>query len=756
MEIEPDRFDLLQVPPREVAEQITLLDFEHFRRISAPELSCINGVAWSGKDKHGTAPNVVGFTQRFNRVSFWVVHEILERTLMPARVAMLAFFIDVAKHLNKLNNLHGLLAVLSALRMVPVYRLHKTRSLLKHRSQARYEKLIQFISEDHNHKELRDRMDKLQLKDEACIPALGILQTDLVHMADTEKDPAKLAALERTLVTSILKLQNSQFHLMTSHTVREHMQLFKYSTILQKQMEDEQWKLSCRLEPRAGSRDGWETLDYATQREENHYSMGIRSAMRKLKTGMASLPRSVGKQLGITNPPKEKDAFAKGHRKTRSLGAGFTLSVSSTVSSFWNRGAAPTGEEDDGAPPRSEAAKSPKPKKGVVGKKRSSYDLLGGAPSTAHAVLDANPDGGVGGGGRGGAEEGTAVATGGPVYLSPYVRTHLDSVSDSEMSGMETADASDIESESDTEAERMDRGGSYISGCLEQAFCDSRSSSSSGSVNSRQASAAVVDGTVIRMEGMLHRKANVRGYSQFWVVLDGGGSDDGGAGVSGAAGVGAGKLVLYQRKHSGRADRPAFKNKIARTFSLAGGTLIRNVDIEQPTSTKIHLLLTNGKKLKFKAESRVDRDAWTAALEGVFSNTFSSSNLSPRQFKNYSAPAALMPHIIGAGSGVSVTVIDVEGVAGCPSVDVDDAPECAVSPNPLSGKQGGAAEASPGGTAEGGAAAIAAGSCSSPKCSPAGKKSLFGRSPKSPKTGRKGEPLPSPSPLRKTTGGGTI
>ncbi|XP_030398669.1 ras-specific guanine nucleotide-releasing factor RalGPS1-like [Gopherus evgoodei] len=89
-------FDVLKVTPEEFASQITLMDMPVFKAIQPEELaSC----GWNKKEKHILAANIVAFTRRFNQ-------KLLE-----------------------LNNLHSLMAVVSALQSAPIFRLTKTWAL---------------------------------------------------------------------------------------------------------------------------------------------------------------------------------------------------------------------------------------------------------------------------------------------------------------------------------------------------------------------------------------------------------------------------------------------------------------------------------------------------------------------------------------------------------------------------------------------------------------------------------------------------
>ncbi|KAK3541814.1 hypothetical protein QTP86_005780 [Hemibagrus guttatus] len=88
-------FDVLKVTPEEYAGQITLMDAPVFKAIQ-PE------------------------------VSFWVVREILHAQTLKIRAEVLSLYIRTAKKLCDVNNLHAVMAVVSALQSAPIFRLTKT------------------------------------------------------------------------------------------------------------------------------------------------------------------------------------------------------------------------------------------------------------------------------------------------------------------------------------------------------------------------------------------------------------------------------------------------------------------------------------------------------------------------------------------------------------------------------------------------------------------------------------------------------
>ncbi|KAL9826745.1 ras-specific guanine nucleotide-releasing factor RalGPS1 isoform 4-T6 [Geothlypis trichas] len=199
-------FDVLKVTPEEFASQITLMDMPVFKAIQPEELaSC----GWNKKEKHTLAPNIVAFTRRFNQVSFWVVREILTAQTLKIRAEILSHFVKIAKKLLELNNLHSLMSVVSALQSAPIFRLTKTWALLNRKDKTTFEKLDYLLSKEDNYKRTREYIRSLKMV--PTIPYLDYLTT-LPH-------------------------------------VQKYLKSVRYIEELQKFVEDDNYKLSLRIEP---------------------------------------------------------------------------------------------------------------------------------------------------------------------------------------------------------------------------------------------------------------------------------------------------------------------------------------------------------------------------------------------------------------------------------------------------------------------------------------------------------------------------
>eukprot|EP00041_Stephanoeca_diplocostata_P032407 m.1037421 g.1037421 ORF g.1037421 m.1037421 type:complete len:369 (-) comp24143_c0_seq10:104-1210(-) len=247
-DVERERRELsvLDTPPLSLAQQITLLDFEAFEQIGPEEL---RGEAWTKKNKCELAPHVIGFTRRFNDVSYWVITEILRHDELSQRARCLSHFIYTAKCLRELNNVNGLLAIMSGLGSASIHRLRDTWEQLDTKTQKQFVHLSTFTAEEGNFKNLREHMKSAKAP---YIPHICITLTDLVHLdvvAEGPEGKERRVAEMNEQIASVLKFTTSVFPFAVDTELRKYFLAIKFPAERRREVDEDATMRIQRLHP---------------------------------------------------------------------------------------------------------------------------------------------------------------------------------------------------------------------------------------------------------------------------------------------------------------------------------------------------------------------------------------------------------------------------------------------------------------------------------------------------------------------------
>uniref|UniRef100_A0A667YGI6 Ral GEF with PH domain and SH3 binding motif 2 n=1 Tax=Myripristis murdjan TaxID=586833 RepID=A0A667YGI6_9TELE len=214
----------------------------------------LSSCGWNKKEKHSSAPNAVAFTCRFNQTSFWVVREILHAQTLKIRAEVLSLYIRTAKKLCDMNNLHAVMAVVSGLQSAPIFRLTKTWALLSRKDKATFERLEYLTAKEDNYKRLRDYIRSQSMV--SCIPYLGIYLSDLTYIDSAYPSTGSILENEQrsnqmnNILRIISDLQRScNYDIPVLPHVQKYLNSVRYIEELQKFVEDDNYKLSLKIEP---------------------------------------------------------------------------------------------------------------------------------------------------------------------------------------------------------------------------------------------------------------------------------------------------------------------------------------------------------------------------------------------------------------------------------------------------------------------------------------------------------------------------
>ncbi|KAF8204304.1 ras guanine nucleotide exchange factor domain-containing protein [Mycena galopus ATCC 62051] len=157
--------ELLRIDPTDIAEQLALLEFKLYAKLTAHE--CISYAKTQTGKK---VENLCTFCATHDKLAAWVKTSILTNEALSKRADTVDFWIKVAEKCRNLNNFASMSAVINALSSTVISRLHLTWAHVNRKSSL--DALIKFNDPTGG----------------SCVPFIGMYLTDIVHISDQFSD----------------------------------------------------------------------------------------------------------------------------------------------------------------------------------------------------------------------------------------------------------------------------------------------------------------------------------------------------------------------------------------------------------------------------------------------------------------------------------------------------------------------------------------------------------------------------------------
>ncbi|KAI1309043.1 Protein son of sevenless [Halotydeus destructor] len=171
-----DEFNLITIHPIEFGRQLTMLEFELFKKVKPSELV---GCAWTKKDKEKTSPNLLKMIHFSTTFTYYLEQQIVDTENFEERVALVSRIIEIMQVLQRLNNFNGMLEIVSAINSAAVYRLEHTMSAIPKGLKRALDEASELNSE-HN----RKYQEQLRSINPPCVP---FWEYSLDPLADTSE-----------------------------------------------------------------------------------------------------------------------------------------------------------------------------------------------------------------------------------------------------------------------------------------------------------------------------------------------------------------------------------------------------------------------------------------------------------------------------------------------------------------------------------------------------------------------------------------
>ena len=203
---------------------------------------------------------------------------------------------------------------MSALNSSPLFRLSRTWPHVRTRDRQILARLTSLFSDESNFSALRKHINTIE---PPGIPYLGMYLRDLVYIKLAHPEGNTRLTQMNQVLDAIMKFQKSFYAIERQPKIEEYLSAAKYIDELEKFLEEDNFKLSLRLEPPS-------TLDRApSHKQDERYAQSStlkRSDQCSQSHGRGAMKSELVQVTGSSRFYLDTTDFALGHRKSRSLG----------------------------------------------------------------------------------------------------------------------------------------------------------------------------------------------------------------------------------------------------------------------------------------------------------------------------------------------------------------------------------------------------------------------------------------------------
>ena len=180
---------VLNLPVETIAEQLTIADYELFKKVTSDELLHAN---WTNAQTNFKSPNVRSIIRRNTRLTRWLIWSVVCQPTKAAKVKRLTRFMKLAALLEKMNNFMSLASVSGALMNASVLKMKDVIKDVKTKVQEGFSAAIDVLQlESTSHTLYRKKLRLMLRVGQFILPYLGYHLTDIVFIEDGNKDTVK-------------------------------------------------------------------------------------------------------------------------------------------------------------------------------------------------------------------------------------------------------------------------------------------------------------------------------------------------------------------------------------------------------------------------------------------------------------------------------------------------------------------------------------------------------------------------------------
>ena len=242
-------FCITDYTTEEIGDKLTQISISLLNKIHPKEL--YRGV-YLKKDKGKLSPNVLNCINNFNKLTFFIIEDIISYDTPKLRAKIYEKWVQVCEYCRIKRNYNDCLARYSALNNYIITGLNLTLKEIKSKTKNLFGQISKFCSIDRNYRNIRNNMNICEQNGENFIPYLGMLLRDINFVEESskyfnEKGFINIGKIEKinNLIEKYFKYKKDENNIINKK-ITKNLDFFER---LEKIQEEELEKIASNIEP---------------------------------------------------------------------------------------------------------------------------------------------------------------------------------------------------------------------------------------------------------------------------------------------------------------------------------------------------------------------------------------------------------------------------------------------------------------------------------------------------------------------------
>ena len=177
-------FCILDWKVEEIGDELMYVTKKLLKKIERKELY---KAIYLKKDKETKCPNVIENINNFNKLTFFIIEDIISYDHASDRAKIIDKWLQVAEYCKTQKDYNDCIAINSALNSYIITGLSLTNKELKYRTNTLIKNIGTFCSCNGNYKYIREEINNLINKNDYFYPYLGMMLRDITFLEETSK-----------------------------------------------------------------------------------------------------------------------------------------------------------------------------------------------------------------------------------------------------------------------------------------------------------------------------------------------------------------------------------------------------------------------------------------------------------------------------------------------------------------------------------------------------------------------------------------